>query len=87
MNLGNQILLGSQILGVISPAMALLVMLGTFALLIVGLMASGIVSVHVEVEEKEEKPAKEKEKLAEEAEIVEEAAGEGESGADEGWQE
>lgn len=44
-----------RIFGVIPPAVALLVMIGVLALFIVGLMASGIVSVKIEVVEKDEK--------------------------------
>lgn len=74
----------SQIFGVISPATALLVMLGTFALLIAGLVASGIVSVKIVVEEKDEKKPKEDlEKTAKEADVVEDKGADEKPVADE----
>lgn len=61
-----------RIFGVIPPAVALLVMIGVLALFIVGLMASGIVSVKIEVVEKD----KEKDDEKKSAEAIEKTTSE-----------
>lgn len=57
-------------LGVINPGMMILVLLGAIGIVVAGLLMSGIVSVYVEIVEKE-KP--EEEKVKENPENIEEA--------------
>ncbi len=71
---GRTLVDAGRIFGVIPPAVALLVMIGVLALFIVGLMASGIVSVKIEVVEEEKEKDDEKKSAEAIEKIVEEKA-------------